>query len=577
MDKTTLTAPASDTQQEALIQGIQQGLDAVETRFKIDPEGCMREAREALKLAETVEPGTWRARCWNAMGIACGAGGDYPAAITWFRKAIEYFEAADDIEHLIPSLANLCHILTFAEQFAEALHTGLGALDLVQNTDEQNLAPAVRRKQLFTLYNHICGIYGHLGDFTTALTYAQRVAELIDEKDLVAVAKNYDQFAALHGNLGDLDAAVEYGRKAWDVMAAFNNPYDKGVIAGNLGHIYLALFREDGSQNTLAEAIDYARQALDNFRAAGAPNRELVAMLSLGWIYLDAGNFAQAIRQLRPAIELAEKLGKHNTFARACFGMARACRLLGRLPEAEAYLRRGEDIVAEMRQDALESRLDLLLEKYQLYKQRGDVKNALICHESYTALYQEKLNAEQRKFAAEMKVRFDVERAQRERAIAQKDKELFKQQSRQLQQEVELKTKRITLTGLLLGQRNEILTKIKREALANAKNPSAVHECLQNIAGLVSEHLDSAEAWETFNAEFELLHHDFISKLSRRYPLLTGVELKLCALITINLSSKEIARLLCISSRSIETYRYRIRKKLGLSRQDNLTALLAAL
>lgn len=68
-----------------------------------------------------------------------------------------------------------------------------------------------------------------------------------------------------------------------------------------------------------------------------------------------------------------------------------------------------------------------------------------------------------------------------------------------------------------------------------------------------------------------------MSILSGRYPELSPVELKVCTLLKINLSSKKIANILYVEPKSIEVYRFRIRKKLGLSREQNLLTTLATI
>lgn len=67
------------------------------------------------------------------------------------------------------------------------------------------------------------------------------------------------------------------------------------------------------------------------------------------------------------------------------------------------------------------------------------------------------------------------------------------------------------------------------------------------------------------------MHQDFFKKLSDKYPMLTNTDKKLCAMLKMNMSSKEIAELTNISVRSVELSRYRLRKKIGLEREDNLT------
>lgn len=78
-----------------------------------------------------------------------------------------------------------------------------------------------------------------------------------------------------------------------------------------------------------------------------------------------------------------------------------------------------------------------------------------------------------------------------------------------------------------------------------------------------------------FEDEFDLVHNDFMKKLRSRYPDLSNNEVLLCAYIKMNLSTKEIAPLMNISVRGMETMRYRIRKKFNLEREESLQEFLA--
>jgi DNA-binding CsgD family transcriptional regulator len=66
------------------------------------------------------------------------------------------------------------------------------------------------------------------------------------------------------------------------------------------------------------------------------------------------------------------------------------------------------------------------------------------------------------------------------------------------------------------------------------------------------------------------VHSNFIEDLKEKHPAITGNELKLCAYLRMNLSTKEIAQLMNISVRGVEISRYRLRKKLGIASEINL-------
>lgn len=85
------------------------------------------------------------------------------------------------------------------------------------------------------------------------------------------------------------------------------------------------------------------------------------------------------------------------------------------------------------------------------------------------------------------------------------------------------------------------------------------------------------ETWDQFAQQFNTIHHDFYAKLVRSYSELTTTELKVCSLIKVGLSSKEIATLLCVSRRTVDSHRERIRKKFELPPRTSLSNFIASL
>jgi ligand-binding sensor domain-containing protein/DNA-binding CsgD family transcriptional regulator len=85
---------------------------------------------------------------------------------------------------------------------------------------------------------------------------------------------------------------------------------------------------------------------------------------------------------------------------------------------------------------------------------------------------------------------------------------------------------------------------------------------------------DNDEYWALYRENFDLIHKQFFRHLREQYPTLTATDLKFCALLRLNLSTKDMAKYTGLSVRGMESARYRLRKKLGISEQTNLTTFL---
>ena len=86
--------------------------------------------------------------------------------------------------------------------------------------------------------------------------------------------------------------------------------------------------------------------------------------------------------------------------------------------------------------------------------------------------------------------------------------------------------------------------------------------------------LTDEDQWEQFQHNFDLIHENFFRKLKEKYPALTPADLRLSALLRLNYSSKEIARMLNLTPRGVEAARYRLRKKLALESEENLVEFM---
>lgn len=151
-----------------------------------------------------------------------------------------------------------------------------------------------------------------------------------------------------------------------------------------------------------------------------------------------------------------------------------------------------------------------------------------------------------------------------------REQELFREaiaSKEKLEQEVHLKSRELAHSAMSLVRKNEVLTDLKSKLHEMFKGDSRAKEILTQI----NEHIESDQDWDSFVEVFNHVHDDFFKKIQLKYPDLTPGDLKLAAYLRLNLSTKEIAPLLNISVRGLENKRYRLRKKMDLPEDVNLT------
>lgn len=141
--------------------------------------------------------------------------------------------------------------------------------------------------------------------------------------------------------------------------------------------------------------------------------------------------------------------------------------------------------------------------------------------------------------------------------------------------ELEHKKRELASYAINFVQKNTLFGELKDHIneLHKSMGPESAKE-IKQIKSLIEDNYRADKEWENFKLRFEEVHEDFFANLSRKFPDLGNAEVKLCALLRLNLNLKESSHVLGISPDSVKTARHRLRKKLGLNTEDNLVQFL---
>ncbi|MDY0198132.1 MAG: hypothetical protein RBR68_10000 [Tenuifilaceae bacterium] len=163
--------------------------------------------------------------------------------------------------------------------------------------------------------------------------------------------------------------------------------------------------------------------------------------------------------------------------------------------------------------------------------------------------------------------------------IRQKERLEMELKHSSLEKELDFKNYELMLTIRYLISKNEILTKLQKEVNIIKDNSSKYPiKNLRSMENILNEGLETqTEEWMNAMKSLKLSEQGYFKKLLDKYPDLTTNDLRLCSYLKMNFSSKEIARLLNNSTRAVEIGRYRLRKKLNLNHDENLTEFLMSI
>ena len=173
------------------------------------------------------------------------------------------------------------------------------------------------------------------------------------------------------------------------------------------------------------------------------------------------------------------------------------------------------------------------------------------------------------------KVRAEQEEI-RQKEIEKREQKIMALQKEKLDSELVVKSKELAVSTMTIIKKNEILVTIKEEVInqKEALGSQYPNKYYEKLIRLLDENLSSEEDWAIFQTNFDRIHENFFRNLHSNYPEFTSNDLRFCAYLRLNSSSKDIAHLMNISLKGVEVARSRIRKKIGLPSTKSLTEFM---
>ena len=182
---------------------------------------------------------------------------------------------------------------------------------------------------------------------------------------------------------------------------------------------------------------------------------------------------------------------------------------------------------------------------------------AIYTHRNYTRYYKQK----EQKLIEENTLLLEI-------AALENEQQLMKLKNEQLSSDMDSKNRELAVSTMSLIKKDELLALIKDDLKQSSTEGSTKN--IKSVISTITKNITQEDSWTVFKEAFDNADTDFLKKVKQAHPSLTPNDLRLCAYLRLNLSSKEIAPLLNISVRSVEIKRYRLRKKMDLSHEQGL-------
>lgn len=478
------------------------------------------------------------------------------------------FEKADTLAS-IQALLELSHIYGHQANYKESYDRLWTALLLADAADLQLLKASIYR-EIGRYYSFYKRKEDALKFLNLSLTIKKKLVEK-NELDPARLVANYHAFAATYRELNQPELCKTY----LDSSFLYHSEEMSKINKSSLRFERAVLLNEE---NKYEEAIDIFSSVLPWY-SENLPGYQVLVYYYMGDSYFALGNFGESERCYKKALEISENYNSHIDFTPLVheklsdlyFSRGDFKKAYASLKTVQKLDKKFFDSRSENNRPLLEIQDEFRKNKEGREKLLQEQRLAQLENEDKVLLLQRTILIGSLVFLVLIGFLYfkDVRsKHNAEKLFIQKEQELERQKSHEL---VEMKNKELAASVLKLIEKDAFIDSLK-DRLSKGNGEIKRHEIVHFFNSISHQ---NTENWKEFEARFVSVNKSFYEKLTQKFPALTQGDLKLCALIKLSFSSKEMAKLLGISVESVHTTRYRLRKKLKLSREDNLTEFIA--
>jgi len=549
---------------DSLLSSLDNPIQKVDAIIKIleEPENQYMENAEELanRALEISQQTNYALGKVNSMLIL----GNYYYRSSDYTKAMELAQASKELSEDF----NFDDELGASYSIIGTIYTELGDYD----KSSQYYFKSLKIFEKLGNKDGIAHAFGDIGkdfynqkDYSKALQYFSKSLLLATQnQNLLEIKRQYNNIAATYGLLMKYDTSIVYLRKALAISTKIGDKFGQGINVMNIGYNQL-------NKGDIEEALESFSEALALF--TGLDNRLHMAKcyLNFGFCYYSTNQISEGIVYFKKALTEGQKNGYYEVIATCANMLNKIYAVEKDTINAYNYLMleklAGDSIFAKKKQ-ILVSKFELqyVTEKKEFERQKAQqAKNIVIMIIIFTliaglvvlGLVISKLR---------LKSKFVI--------IAKEKIELAKEK---IELELVIKDKELTVNLISLIKKNELLTDISKK-LAHLEFSASGKEARDTIAKISQELRNSTndKMFTEFSSRFQEVHAGFYEKLLQAHPELTQNELKLCAFLRLNMSSKDIAELTGQQITAIDKARFRLRGKLNLpNSKTNLVTFLS--
>lgn len=515
------------------------------------------------------------------------------SALSYYNQALKFAEKTENETYRYTIYNQIGELFTGTGNFSISLEYYFKMLQLLDDEASRKYDQLKLGNKYASLYVQMGTCYFYLENLPKAHVYYQKSLEKVLQKATIDTRyKETESQLILYINIGSaylsgksFDKALVNFEKALEMNKPLNNQMYYGVLYNNLGIVYTEKKAFDKAFDFYIRALQIRKVLKDTAGMAQVYN-------NLGDCYYLTGDYQSSIESLNNALNLSRKVRNLRSEMIAANFLSRASEKVGSLAEAlkmQRLFKQLHDSIINTEQIQNTARLEM---QYHYEKQR---KENLLQQEILLAKKERKalifliiaglllfsfvivvlLNRNQR---IKMKQAALIQDSlQLESANLNLEKQNLLLEKQNLELELDFRNKELATHVMYLLKKNEFIGSITEKLLSLKPLLLAENKIwLQEIVREMKSNIDNT-VWGEFEVRFQQVHKDFYLKLSERFPDLTPNETKLCAFLRLNMTTKDISAITFQSVKSIQVARARLRKKMDISRDDNLVSYLQQL
>lgn len=527
---------------------------------RTQPDSSHYFAGKAIKLAGKMNQPRKLAEILNLDAVTYCMRNQLDKGLQLFQRAYRIFDSLKLKDDLANVMTNLGNVYQGLDQYDSSIYYHIRSLKVVEHNNDT--------VSMIKSYHNIGNVYSMLGQHNKASTYyrkAIRLSEILQNEDLLMEVIN--NMGLEYRLQGKTDSALYCFNKYLTYVERHPNPLSLGIVFNNLGLVYQDKGDKKNAIGNYLKSIEFLRKIDHSWGIANACH-------NMAQVYLNAGMPDSSI--VCSGIALAEIQGMgfpdllrdiHYTLHEAYLMKNMNRKALGYFKDFVKY----KDTVFSMQKAEMIANLE---KKYETAKKEAE-NQALKSEMKLRKIRENRLmlitgGVVLLVFVLSIIVLLMRKTNRQKQKIAQ-------QESFLLSERLEHSKRELASKALHLACQNEFRTKLLDTASdiydhVDGKGKKYIKSLLYELGNNIDKN-----AWREFETRFEQVHESFIEKLHKKYPDLTPNDRRLCAFLKLNMTTKDIAILTHRSPRSVESARYRLRKKFGLEADKDISTYLQAI